>query len=101
MLGFGKKKKKDADAAGAAKEKDTSAAPTKAPPEKGKDQPEGSDVAEETPLPKKKKLITKKRIFILLLVLGVIGVSSFLAYTLFFKEKGPETIYNKIQLAHV
>ncbi|MCP4721863.1 MAG: hypothetical protein GY860_20575, partial [Desulfobacteraceae bacterium] len=47
------------------------------------------------------KLITKKRIFILLLVLGVIGVSSFLAYTLFFKEKGPETIYNKIQLAHV
>ncbi len=91
MLGFGKKKK-DTD------EKEASVAP--APKDKDKDQ-EGS-VLEEAPLPKKRNFITKKRIFILLMVLGAIGASSFLVYTLYFTPKGPgNVVYQEIELPHV
>jgi hypothetical protein len=104
MLGFGKKKNKDA-----AKKDDgkkAAAAPPKSPKEKGaqknKSQGEVVETVEEAPLPAKKKFITKKRIFILLLMLGAIGMSSFLVYSLYFTEKGPEiVIYEKIELPHV
>jgi flagellar basal body-associated protein FliL len=97
MLGFGKKKKKDADAAAH-------------PPEpakknaggKGKNQAQENAVVEEAPLEKKKKFITKKRIFIFLMVLIAIGASSFLVYTLYFTQKGPDNrVYQKIALPHV
>lgn len=101
MLGFGKKKKKDTET----KEKEAVAAPTPEPlkknaGEKGKAQ--DTAIVEEAPLPKKKKFITKKRIFIFLMVLIAIGASSFLVYTLYFTPKGPENkVYQKIALPHV
>jgi hypothetical protein len=109
MLGFGKKKKKDADAAIAAdtEEKKAGAASRPEPgkkkaEKKGKTQPQENAVVEDAPPPKKKKFITKKRIFILLMVLGAIGASSFLVYTLYFTPKGPENaVYQEIELPHV
>jgi len=103
MLGFGKKKKREAE------EKEAVAAPPPEPAEKnaggkGKNQAQAqeSDVVEEAPLEKKKKFITKKRIFILLMVLGAIGASSFLVYTLYFTQKGPDNrVYQEIALPHV
>ena len=103
MLGFGKKKNKDAATADDGKK--AAAAPPEPPKKgakKGKSQDEVVEVVEEAPLPAKKKLITKKRILILFLVLAAIGASSFLVYTLYFTEKGPENkIYEKIELPHV
>jgi flagellar basal body-associated protein FliL len=101
MLGFGKKKKQEAE------EKEAIATPPPEPAkknagEKGKNQAQESAVVEEAPLEKKKKFITKKRIFILLMVLGAIGASSFLIYTLYFTQKGPgNRVYQKIALPHV
>jgi len=108
MLGFGKKKNKDA-AKDAAKKDDGKKA-TAAPPEppkkkgakKGKPQDEVVEVVKEAPPPAKKKLITKKRIFILLLILGAVGMSSFVVYSLYFTEKSPENkVYQTIELSHV
>ncbi len=103
MLGFGKKKNKDAAKEG---DKAKGTAAPKSPKGKGvqKDKSQGEDVeaVEEAPLPAKKKRFTKKRIFILLMMLGAIGTSSFLVYTLYFTEKTPEMkIYKKIELPHV
>lgn len=104
MLGFGKKKNKDA-----AKEGDkvkVTAAPPKSPKkkktQKGKGETDVVEGVKEAPLPAKKKRFTKKRAFILLMILGAIGMSSFLVYTLYFTEKTPENaIYEKIVLPHV
>jgi hypothetical protein len=109
MLGFGKKKKKEADAAIAdeAEEKEAGAAPPPEPGkknvgEKGMNQAQEDAGLEETSLPKKRNFITKKRIFILLMVLIAIGVSAFSVYTLYFTPKGPDNrIYQKIALPHV
>ncbi len=91
MLGFGKKKKKEA-------EDDAVAVAVPAP--KGKDQE--SAIVEEAPLPEKKKFITKKRIFILLMVVGAIGILAFAVYTLYFSPKAPEKrVYQKMALSHV
>lgn len=114
MLGFGKKKKKDADAAtsadATAKAKDAIAVPPgkkdlKKDAKKGKGQSEKDETIEKAPLPEKKKFITKKRIFIILMILGAIGGSAFLVYRMYFTEKSTEgakiAVYNKMVLAHV
>ncbi len=91
MLGFRKKKKKDAIAA------DAKEATVASQTHSG-----GGDTTEKAPPPKKKKFITKRRIFILLLVLGSIGVSSFLVYKMYFTEKRSETaIYRQAEIPHV
>jgi len=99
MLGFGKKKKQDAQ------EEDGVAVPTPEPREKKaekKDKAQDSAMVEEAPLPTKKKFITKKRIFILLMVLIAVGAASFLVYTLYFTPKEPEKrVYQKVGLPHV
>jgi hypothetical protein len=101
MLGFGKKKNKDAATADDGKKAAGAPEPAKKGAQEGNDQGEVVEVVEEAPLPAKKKL-TKKRIFILFLVLAAIGASSFLVYTLYFTEKGPENkSYEKIELPHV
>lgn len=104
MLGFGKKKNKDAAKAG--DEEKATAAPPEPPPKKGaqKGKPQGDvvEVVKEAPPPAKKKIITKQRIFILLMILGAVGISSFLVYSLYFTEKGPENkVYQTIELSHV
>jgi len=103
MLGFGKKKKKDADAATAAEAKDAIAVPPgKKDTKKGKGQSETPETIEKAPLPEKKKFFTKKRIFICLIILGAIGGSAFLVYKMYFTEQGTKTaVYNKIELTHV
>lgn len=101
MLGFGNKKKRETD------EKDAVAAPTPESPKKkaggkGKNPAQEGIGVEETPLPKKRNFITKKRIFIFLMVLGAIGASSFLVHTLYFTQKGPgNVVYQEIELPHV
>ncbi|MBU0970088.1 MAG: hypothetical protein KKC20_05540 [Proteobacteria bacterium] len=110
MLGFGKKKK-DADET---QEKGTIDAPApspsdknaktkdKKPKTKGKNEPEPIEIVEESPQPEKKKFITKKRVFILLMVLGAVGASSFLVYFLYFTEKAPEkAVFEERELIHV
>lgn len=93
MLGFGKKKRKDADAA----EADGPAAKGK----KATNPPQEAEPIEHPPLTKK-RFITKKQIFILLMVLGAIGASAYWVYTLHFTEKTSGTaVYQTIELPHV
>ena len=103
MLGFGKKKKKDANAADTAGAKDTIAVPPgKKDPKKGQAQPEETETIEKSPSPEKKKFITKKRIFIILMILGALGGAAFLVYKMYFTGNETKTaVYNKIELAHV
>jgi hypothetical protein len=99
MLGFGKKKKKEA-------QEETIAAPTPSPPEKkpakkGKKPSKETEIIEKALPPKKKKFINKK-IIVIFLILGALGVSSFLVYTLYFTPKVPEnTVYQARELSHV
>lgn len=97
MLGFGKKRKKKEE------ENKTKAAQTPPPEKKSKNKKSAKEKDDkENSLPKKIKFFIQKKIFILLLVLGVIGVSSFLVYTLVLKKKDPGTpIYTKFELNHV
>lgn len=102
MLGFGKKKKKDA-------EKDSTPAATPEKPEKGKKAPKkgkGQDDSVTTepaaaPPPKKKRFSIKKILFVFL-VLGAIGAAGFFVYSTYFTEPDPnQRIYTPVALPHV
>jgi hypothetical protein len=78
------------------------------PPPQGKDikaKESGSQEATDIIAPppeKKKKMVTIKTIFIILMVLGSIGIASFWVYSIYFAEKDPENkVYQKIELSHV
>ncbi|MCD4719623.1 MAG: hypothetical protein K8S13_07140 [Desulfobacula sp.] len=94
MLGFGKKKKKDKEEAKAS-EKDL--------PEEKKESKDAPDTQDE-PEKKKKKLPSKKLIFIALLILIAVGASSYIVYTLYFtpKDSNPQNAtYKKLELKHI
>jgi len=97
MLGFGKKKKKD--------KADAKNDPAKAKKEKkGKNKSDNQDASnEKKPGNRKKKRLSKKLVFTLLLVFIVAGASSYIVYTMYFKAKDPgakSAKYVKIALAH-
>ncbi len=101
MLGFGKKKKKDA-------EEDSTPAAIPEKPEKGKKAPKkgkGQDdsvITEPVAAPKKKKRFSIKKILFVFLVLGAIGAAGFFVYSTYFTEPDPnQRIYSPVALPHV
>jgi hypothetical protein len=107
MLGFGKKKKKDAnDAESSKKDADPKKDALKKPEKKkGKGDPDSEKPPEgRKPEKKKRKWLSKKLILIALMVLIAIGASAYVVVHFYFSPKTPDAqvpVYQKIELAHV
>lgn len=108
MLGFGKKKKNKEDAASVKKDASANDKKDKKDKKAKKDKKgKSKDIPvtdQAAPKKKKRKWLSKKLVFSLLLVLMALGASSYVVYSLYFAPRDTETIkatYKKIELKHI